>query len=76
MYRNRYSFAAVGPRTHEDGLPDVAAVMHREVADPRGWSGRDPEQGDEELEEDPAFRSGFRRRMRPGPRNGAAGCGP
>lgn len=29
--------------------------MRREVADPRGWRGRDPEQGDEELEEDPAF---------------------
>ncbi|MGW8950263.1 hypothetical protein [Streptomyces sp. NPDC055709] len=55
MYRNRYSFVAVGPRAHEDWLPDVAAVMHREVTDPRGWSGRDPEQGDEELEEDPAF---------------------
>lgn len=55
MYRNRYSFVAVGPRAHEDWLPDVAAVMRREVADPRGWSGRDPEQGDEELEEDPAF---------------------
>lgn len=55
MYRNRYSFVAVGPRAHEDWLPDVAAVMRREVADPRGWRGRDPEQGDEELEEDPAF---------------------
>ncbi|MEU0627310.1 hypothetical protein [Streptomyces sp. NPDC005989] len=55
MYRNRYSFVAVGPRPHEDWLPDVAAVMRREVADPRGWRGRDPEQGDEELEEDPAF---------------------
>ncbi|MEU8561808.1 hypothetical protein AB0C45_10005 [Streptomyces cyaneofuscatus] len=55
MYRNRYSFIAVGPRAQEDWLPDVVAVMHREVADPRGWRGRDPEQGDEELEEDPAF---------------------
>ncbi|MFG3268131.1 hypothetical protein [Streptomyces bobili] len=25
MYRNRYSFLAVGPRLHEDWLPDVAA---------------------------------------------------
>ncbi|WP_406159899.1 hypothetical protein OG298_22395 [Streptomyces sp. NBC_01005] len=63
MYRNRYSFIAVGPRVHEEWLPDVAAVMQRKVADPRGWRGRDPERGDEELEEelaeelaeDPAF---------------------
>ncbi|MFB7656197.1 MULTISPECIES: hypothetical protein [unclassified Streptomyces] len=55
MYRNRYSFIAVGPHTHEDWLPDVAAVMHRGVADPRGWRGRDSEQGEEELEEDPGF---------------------
>ncbi|MEU4984607.1 hypothetical protein [Streptomyces sp. NPDC021969] len=55
MYRNRYSFIAVGPRTHEDWLPDVAAVMHRGVADPRGWRGMDSEQGEEELEEDPGF---------------------
>jgi hypothetical protein len=55
MYRNRYSFIAVGPRTHEDWLPDVAALMRREVADPRGWPGRDPEQGDQELEEDSSF---------------------
>ncbi|GAA3997711.1 hypothetical protein GCM10022384_50950 [Streptomyces marokkonensis] len=55
MYRNRYSFIAVGPRAHEDWLPDVAAVMHREVADPRGWRGRDSERGEVELEEDPGF---------------------
>ncbi|MZE47663.1 hypothetical protein GTY49_32935 [Streptomyces sp. SID5477] len=55
MYRNRYSFIAVGPRTHEDWLPDVAAVMHRRRADPRGWRGRDSEQGEQELEEDPGF---------------------
>ncbi|MFG3157512.1 hypothetical protein ACGF7W_36380 [Streptomyces sp. NPDC048219] len=55
MYRNRYSFIAVGPRTHEDWLPDVAAVMRREVTDPRGWRGRDSEQGEEELEDDPGF---------------------
>ncbi|MGC9378321.1 hypothetical protein [Streptomyces sp. MH13] len=55
MYRNRYSFIGVGPRTHGDWLPDVSAVMHREVADPRGWRGRDSEQGEVELEEDPGF---------------------
>ncbi|MEV8448776.1 hypothetical protein [Streptomyces sp. Cmuel-A718b] len=55
MYRNRYSFIAVGPRAHEDWLLDVASVMRREKADPRGWRGRDPEHGEEELEEDPAF---------------------
>jgi len=31
MYHHRYSFIAVGPRAHEDRLPDVAAVTHREV---------------------------------------------
>ncbi|MFG2587631.1 hypothetical protein [Streptomyces sp. NPDC048438] len=33
----------------------MSALMRREVGDPRGWRGQDPEQGDEELEEDPAF---------------------
>ncbi|MEU6105996.1 hypothetical protein [Streptomyces flaveolus] len=33
----------------------MAALMRREVADPRGWLGRDPEQGEEELEEDASF---------------------
>ncbi|MET9668938.1 hypothetical protein ABZY19_26775 [Streptomyces sp. NPDC006475] len=55
MYRHRYSFVAVGPRTGEDWLPDVAAIMRREVADPRGWQGDDPEVGEPELLEDPAF---------------------
>ncbi|WP_050486960.1 hypothetical protein [Streptomyces sp. CNS654] len=55
LYRNRYSFIAVGPRTEEDWLPDVAAIMRREVADPRGWRGDDPEVGESELVEDPAF---------------------
>ncbi|MFH8665161.1 MULTISPECIES: hypothetical protein [Streptomyces] len=55
MYRHRYSFIAVGPRTGEDWLPDVAEIMRREVADPRGWRGKDPEVGEPELLEDPAF---------------------
>ncbi|UZI29910.1 hypothetical protein [Streptomyces sp. VB1] len=55
MYRHRYSFVAVGPRTGEDWVPDVAAIMRREVADPRGWRGDDPEVGESELLEDPAF---------------------
>ncbi|MDG9725972.1 MULTISPECIES: hypothetical protein [unclassified Streptomyces] len=55
MYDRRYTFVAAGPRTREDWLPDVAALMGREVADPRGWRGRDSEQGEEELEEDPGF---------------------
>ncbi|MFI7874987.1 hypothetical protein [Streptomyces salinarius] len=55
MYRHRYSFVAVGPRTGEDWMPDVAAIMRREVADPRGWRGDDPEVGEPELLEDPAF---------------------
>ncbi|MFD5200081.1 hypothetical protein ACFWM7_07955 [Streptomyces sp. NPDC058375] len=55
MYRHRYSFIAVGPRTGEDWLPDVTAIMRRAVADPRGWRGDDPEVGEPELLEDPAF---------------------
>ncbi|MET4920960.1 hypothetical protein P3L51_01000 [Streptomyces sp. PSRA5] len=55
MYRHRYSFIAVGPRTGENWLPDVAAIMRREVADPRGWRGKDPEVGEPEFLEDPAF---------------------
>ncbi|MGW2129908.1 hypothetical protein [Streptomyces coelicoflavus] len=55
MYRHRYSFIAVGPRTGEDWRFDVAAIMRREVADPRGWRGDDPEVGEPELLEDPAF---------------------
>ncbi|MER5894829.1 hypothetical protein [Streptomyces sp. NPDC001876] len=33
----------------------MAAIMRREVADPRGWRGDDPEVGEPELLEDPAF---------------------
>ncbi|MEV4436230.1 hypothetical protein [Streptomyces sp. NPDC049585] len=32
-----YTFVATGPRRHEDWAHDVLAVMHRAVADPRGW---------------------------------------
>ncbi|CAL9627128.1 hypothetical protein [Streptomyces sp. enrichment culture] len=32
-----YTFVATGPRQHEDWAHDVHAVLHREVADPRGW---------------------------------------
>lgn len=32
-----YTFAMTGPRLHEDWAQDVLAVMHRAVADPRGW---------------------------------------
>jgi hypothetical protein len=32
-----YTFAATGPRRHEDWAHDVHAVLHRSVPDPRGW---------------------------------------
>ncbi|MER7693769.1 hypothetical protein [Streptomyces sp. NPDC097610] len=32
-----YTFAATGPRRHENWAHDVLAVMHRSVRDPRGW---------------------------------------
>jgi hypothetical protein len=31
------TFAATGPRRHEDWAHDVHAVLHRSVPDPRGW---------------------------------------
>ncbi|WP_328923663.1 hypothetical protein OG429_02830 [Streptomyces sp. NBC_00190] len=32
-----YTFAATGPRRHQDWAHDVLAVLHRQVDDPRGW---------------------------------------
>lgn len=32
-----YTFAATGPRRHDDWAYDVHAVLHRSVADPLGW---------------------------------------
>ncbi|MDH6229143.1 hypothetical protein M2169_006199 [Streptomyces sp. MJP52] len=32
-----YTFVATGPRRHKDWAHDVHAVLHRRVADPRGW---------------------------------------
>ncbi|WP_030303804.1 hypothetical protein [Streptomyces katrae] len=32
-----YTFAATGPRRHENWAHDVLAVLHRSVSDPRGW---------------------------------------
>ncbi|MGY3205424.1 hypothetical protein [Streptomyces sp. TE5632] len=32
-----YTFAATGPRRHEDWAHDVHAVLYRSVPDPRGW---------------------------------------
>ncbi|MFJ9718993.1 hypothetical protein ACIRPQ_24185 [Streptomyces sp. NPDC101213] len=32
-----YTFVATGPRRHEDWAHDVHDVLHRRVADPRGW---------------------------------------
>ncbi|MFD9499655.1 hypothetical protein [Streptomyces sp. NPDC060035] len=55
MYNRRYTFVAVGPRTREDWLPDVASIMRGETADPRSWRTIDPEEGAEEREDDPAY---------------------
>lgn len=54
MYDRRYTFVTVGPRTREDWLHDVAAVMRGETADPRSWRTIDPDEGEEEREDDPA----------------------
>ncbi|WP_223185368.1 hypothetical protein [Streptomyces sp. CBMA152] len=55
MYRQRYTYALVGPRVQEDWVRDVAAVMRREAVDPRGWDWVDVDADDEEWAADPAF---------------------
>lgn len=55
MYDRRYTFVAAGPRTREDWLHDVVSVMRGETADPRGWRTIDPDEGEEEREDDPAY---------------------
>ncbi|WP_432082510.1 hypothetical protein [Streptomyces sp. WAC 04229] len=55
MYDRRYTFVAVGPRTREDWLHDVASIMRGETADPRSWRTIDPDEGEEEREDDPAY---------------------
>ncbi|MFH9572081.1 hypothetical protein ACH4MG_16205 [Streptomyces sp. NPDC017454] len=55
MYDRRYTFVAVGPRTRKEWLHDVVSVMRGETADPRAWRTVDPDEGEEEQEEDPAY---------------------
>ncbi|MEU9359487.1 hypothetical protein AB0D35_15465 [Streptomyces sp. NPDC048301] len=55
MFDRRYTFVAVGPRTRKDWLRDVASVMRGETADPRSWRTVDPDEGEEEREDDPAY---------------------
>ncbi|TXL91964.1 hypothetical protein EW053_06005 [Streptomyces sp. IB2014 016-6] len=55
MYDRRYTFVAVGPRTREHWPHDVASVMRGATTDPRSWRTIDPDKGDEEREDDPAY---------------------
>ncbi|MFE9178744.1 hypothetical protein ACFYN5_21155 [Streptomyces sp. NPDC007126] len=55
MYDRRYTFVAAGPRTDGDWLNDVASVMRGEAADPRALRTIDPDEGEEEREDDPAY---------------------
>ncbi|MET8409335.1 hypothetical protein ABZV34_14790 [Streptomyces sp. NPDC005195] len=55
MYERRYSYVLVGPRAHQDWVRDAAAVMRREVADPRSWRWLDADEGEEERLEDTFF---------------------
>ncbi|MEU2864649.1 hypothetical protein [Streptomyces mirabilis] len=55
MYERRYSYVSVGPRAHQDWVRDVAAVMRREVTDPRSWRWLDVDEGEEERLEEPFF---------------------
>ncbi|WNF27980.1 hypothetical protein RI138_14730 [Streptomyces sp. C11-1] len=55
MYDRRYTFVSVGPRTGDDWLHDVASVMRGESVEPRSWRTIDPDEGEEEREDDPAY---------------------
>ncbi|OIK05710.1 hypothetical protein [Streptomyces monashensis] len=55
MYEERYSYVLVGPRAHGNWVRDVAALMRREVADPRSWKWVDVDEGEEERLDDPVF---------------------
>lgn len=55
MYEQRYSYALLGPRAHQDSAWDVAAVMRREAVDPRDWRWIDVDEGEEERLADPFF---------------------
>ncbi|MEV5316115.1 hypothetical protein AB0K92_00310 [Streptomyces sp. NPDC052687] len=39
LFGGGWTFAAVGPRTHEDWRLDASAVMRLRTRDPRGWKG-------------------------------------
>ncbi|MFG2718126.1 hypothetical protein ACGFW5_07465 [Streptomyces sp. NPDC048416] len=55
MYEQRYTFLLVGPRTEEEWVGDVAAIMRRETGDPRSWKAIDVDSDEEERGEDPYF---------------------
>lgn len=55
MYDRRYTYVAVGPRTRENWQHDVSSVMRGETTDPRSWRIIDPDEGEEEREDDPAY---------------------
>lgn len=50
-----YTFAATGPRRHEDWAHDVLAVLHRSVGDPRGWIRLDWDRTDDARDTVPAY---------------------
>ncbi|MFJ4776613.1 hypothetical protein [Streptomyces sp. NPDC088762] len=50
-----YTFAATGPRRHEDWAYDVHAVMNRLVPDPRGWLRLDADRTNAARETLPAY---------------------
>ncbi|MFF3358964.1 hypothetical protein ACFYWN_41705 [Streptomyces sp. NPDC002917] len=52
-----YTFAATGPRRHDDWAHDVHAVLHRSVPDPRGWVQLDWDRTNAARHTVPAYRS-------------------
>ncbi|MFK3731474.1 hypothetical protein ACI2LJ_14570 [Streptomyces sp. NPDC088090] len=75
-----YTFAATGPRLHDDWAHDVLAVMHRSVDDPRGWIRLDGDRANDARDTWPAYpfdppaASGLRARLHPLAADAAAGA--
>ncbi|NEA16032.1 hypothetical protein [Streptomyces halstedii] len=55
LLEDPYTFVATGPRRHEDWPYDVDAVLHRSVADPRGWVRLDGDRDGAARHEVPAY---------------------
>ncbi|MFJ6754668.1 hypothetical protein ACIQNK_06505 [Streptomyces sp. NPDC091273] len=55
LYRYSYTAVSVARREHEEWWMDVAAIMHGQTSDPRGWLSLDPDEDEFERLDDPLF---------------------